>query len=183
MPDEQPMLSYTEEEIQKARKATGDRFTSHDISSLTRRYLELLQRAEKLDATERERRKKSRDGMEARARIGHYNGGNEPYGFRWSKEREVWERVEDEIRVLKDIKVMRASGATFQGVADDLNGQHIPTPKGGTKWYPSTIRALLHNPFYDEQLTIWGGVQIDMNDIRAARATAATGVFVEDQAD
>ena len=38
---------------------------------------------------------------------------------------------------------MRVAGLTLQAIADELNGEGIPTPRGGTKWRPSSVQAAL----------------------------------------
>jgi DNA invertase Pin-like site-specific DNA recombinase len=38
---------------------------------------------------------------------------------------------------------MRAAGMTLQAIADQLNKEGIPTPRGGTKWRPSSVQAAL----------------------------------------
>lgn len=38
---------------------------------------------------------------------------------------------------------MRERGVTLQSIADALNVEQVPTGKGGARWYPSTIRAVL----------------------------------------
>ena len=39
------------------------------------------------------------------------------------------------------IATMRASGMTLQAIADTLNGEGVPTLRGGTKWRPSSVQA------------------------------------------
>jgi hypothetical protein len=36
---------------------------------------------------------------------------------------------------------MRASGMTLQAIADTLNGEGVPTLRGGAKWRPSSVQA------------------------------------------
>jgi DNA invertase Pin-like site-specific DNA recombinase len=38
---------------------------------------------------------------------------------------------------------MRAAGLTLQAIADELNKEGIPTPRGGTEWRPSSVQAAL----------------------------------------
>lgn len=37
----------------------------------------------------------------------------------------------------------RAEGKTLQAIADGLNDDQVPTVRGGSKWYPSTVKAVL----------------------------------------
>jgi peptidoglycan hydrolase-like protein with peptidoglycan-binding domain len=41
----------------------------------------------------------------------------------------------------KRIRAMRASGMTLQAIADSLNGENVPTLRGGTLWRPSGVQA------------------------------------------
>jgi hypothetical protein len=38
---------------------------------------------------------------------------------------------------------MRAASMTLQAIADRLNAEGVPTPRGGTKWRPSSIQSAL----------------------------------------
>ena len=38
---------------------------------------------------------------------------------------------------------LRSAGLTFQALADDLNELEVPTAHGGSRWYPSTVRAVI----------------------------------------
>jgi DNA invertase Pin-like site-specific DNA recombinase len=41
------------------------------------------------------------------------------------------------------IRVMRDGGATLQAICDALNGEGVPTPRGGSQWRPTSLRAVL----------------------------------------
>ena len=41
------------------------------------------------------------------------------------------------------INALRNSGVTLQGVADTLNTEGIPTARGGSKWYASTVQKAM----------------------------------------
>jgi DNA invertase Pin-like site-specific DNA recombinase len=41
------------------------------------------------------------------------------------------------------IRAMRASGLTLQAICDTLNGEGVPTPRGGALWRPTSLRAIL----------------------------------------
>jgi peptidoglycan hydrolase-like protein with peptidoglycan-binding domain len=48
----------------------------------------------------------------------------------------------DDVPALKErIQAMRASGMTLQAIADRLNGESVPTLRGGVKWRPSSVQA------------------------------------------
>jgi DNA invertase Pin-like site-specific DNA recombinase len=41
----------------------------------------------------------------------------------------------------KRIALMRADGMTLQAIADALNEERVPTPRGGLKWRPSSVQS------------------------------------------
>jgi len=43
--------------------------------------------------------------------------------------------------LLKRIALMRADGMTLQAIADTLNAERVPTPRGGLKWRPSSVHS------------------------------------------
>jgi DNA invertase Pin-like site-specific DNA recombinase len=43
--------------------------------------------------------------------------------------------------IRKRIAVMRADGMTLQAIADALNEEGVPTPRGGAKWRPSSVQT------------------------------------------
>lgn len=47
--------------------------------------------------------------------------------------------------VVKTIKRQRSQGQTLRAIASSLNARAIPTAHGGSKWYTSTIRAVLRS--------------------------------------
>ncbi len=62
-------------------------------------------------------------------------------------------------KVRRRIEAARAGGNTLQGIADALNGDAVPTTRGGARWHASTVSAAL---------------QVAKHDARAAEASAAT---------
>jgi DNA invertase Pin-like site-specific DNA recombinase len=50
-------------------------------------------------------------------------------------------RIPDSVRVR--IEALREDGYTYQAICDDLKAASIPTARGGSTWYPSTIQAVL----------------------------------------
>jgi hypothetical protein len=38
---------------------------------------------------------------------------------------------------------MRRSGATLQAICDTLNAEGVSTPRGGSHWRPTSLRAVL----------------------------------------
>ncbi len=43
------------------------------------------------------------------------------------------------------ITELRQGGATLTAIADQLNEEGVPTARGGARWYPATVRAVLHS--------------------------------------
>jgi DNA invertase Pin-like site-specific DNA recombinase len=43
--------------------------------------------------------------------------------------------------IRKRIALMRADGMTLQAIADTLNEERVPTPRGGIKWRPSSVQS------------------------------------------
>lgn len=50
--------------------------------------------------------------------------------------------VEAELATVNRILALRRAGETLQAIADTLNGEGVPTKRGG-RWYPSTINHVL----------------------------------------
>jgi DNA invertase Pin-like site-specific DNA recombinase len=44
--------------------------------------------------------------------------------------------------VVERIVVARARGETWKTIADDLNGDNVPTAQGGKAWHPATVRLV-----------------------------------------
>jgi DNA invertase Pin-like site-specific DNA recombinase len=47
----------------------------------------------------------------------------------------------DWVAIRKRIADMRADGMTLQSIADTLNNEGVPTPRGETKWRPSSVQT------------------------------------------
>ena len=45
--------------------------------------------------------------------------------------------------VSEHIRNLRASGWTLQAICDQLNADGVPTPRGGTHWRPTSLRAIV----------------------------------------
>ena len=55
--------------------------------------------------------------------------------------------IDEELRVVAEIKAMRNNGKTLRDIADDLNGRGIVGKRGG-KYHASTIKAVLANSLH-----------------------------------
>jgi hypothetical protein len=47
------------------------------------------------------------------------------------------------VHVVERIHAERPGGKTLRQIAVDLNADRTPTAHGGTRWWPSTVRAVL----------------------------------------
>jgi DNA invertase Pin-like site-specific DNA recombinase len=47
------------------------------------------------------------------------------------------------VDVAERIRSLRAAGWTLQAICDALNEEAVPTPRGGERWRPSSLRAIL----------------------------------------
>ncbi len=45
--------------------------------------------------------------------------------------------------VAERIRDLRAQGMTLQAICDTLNGEGVPTPRGGAEWRPTSLRSVL----------------------------------------
>jgi DNA invertase Pin-like site-specific DNA recombinase len=46
-------------------------------------------------------------------------------------------------KLARRIRSMRSRGLTLQAICDKLNGEGVPTPRGGSVWRPTSLRAAL----------------------------------------
>lgn len=47
------------------------------------------------------------------------------------------------VEVAERIRSMRREGATLQAICDVLNDEGVPTPRGGQRWRPTSLRSIL----------------------------------------
>ncbi|NYT79873.1 recombinase family protein [Alcaligenaceae bacterium] len=80
------------------------------------------------------------NALQHKKRTGQKYTNKTPYGFEAIEGRLV--EVKQEAAVVAEIQASRASGATLQAIANDLNGRGVPT-KTGKQWQPATIHLLL----------------------------------------
>jgi site-specific DNA recombinase len=85
-------------------------------------------------------------GKREKAKRGGFAGGPAPYGYR--RDRDGGLEVDpDEAQTIRRIYSMRHQGMSYRAIADVLNGEGIPTKRGG-RWYAGTVRYILDNPKY-----------------------------------
>ncbi|MEE9199587.1 MAG: recombinase family protein [Dehalococcoidia bacterium] len=95
----------------------------------------------------------ARDGLRDRALLkGLPAGGPPPYGYRWVSEGQIKRLVAcDEFPIVVRIWRCFLQGHTLRRIAADLTKDGAPTARGGGRWSPSTIHAILVNPVYSGQ--------------------------------
>ena len=54
------------------------------------------------------------------------------------------------VHVVVRITDARTRGLTLAAIAHDLNAHQVPTGQGGTRWYPSSVRAVLSSQAAEE---------------------------------
>ena len=47
--------------------------------------------------------------------------------------------------VAERIRAMRSEGMTLQAICDTLDAEGVPTPRGGQRWRPTSLRAVLRD--------------------------------------
>lgn len=105
-------------------------------------------------------RDRTAGGRVAKAGKGGFAGGQAPYGY--AKDLEGGLRiVPEQARIVRRIYQERRRKRTLQAIADGLNAEGIPSPKGG-RWAVSTVAYVTDNPKYRgavEYLFRWNGTE------------------------
>jgi DNA invertase Pin-like site-specific DNA recombinase len=73
-----------------------------------------------------------RQGMAEAAASHRAEGRDIPWGFKSQTAPDVAERI----------VAARESGESFAGIAASLDAENVPTPGGGSRWYPSTVAGI-----------------------------------------
>lgn len=93
---------------------------------------------------------RTRDGRLNKARKGELPGGGyAPFGFSWGhndNDRRAALVVNQDMPTVRRIFDMVARGDTLGKIAESLSG--VPTPRGGTMWYPNTLARIVRNEAY-----------------------------------
>jgi site-specific DNA recombinase len=126
-------------------RALNDRGDDSPEGELTDGILDQLAKYERAKTAERTRR-----GKLQRARQGKVvpMGSAAPYGFAYNAARTNF--VVDEVRmsVVRRIFRMAANGSTLYGIQRAVEGDGIPSPRGGKYWNPKFIRDAINNDVY-----------------------------------
>ncbi|GBU17236.1 MULTISPECIES: recombinase family protein [Methylobacterium] len=107
---------------------------------------------------------RTKGGRQTKASQGGFAGGRIPYGYLSDGKGGL---VIDESRraVVERIFAENGRGATLQAIADGLNRDGIPSPRGG-RWWPSNVSYLLNNQVYAgrvEYVFVSAGVATHVN--------------------
>jgi site-specific DNA recombinase len=90
------------------------------------------------------------NGRLKKARKGEVPGGGyAPFGFSWVRndnEKRAALVVNRDMPTVRQIFEMVARGDTLGKVAESLRG--VPTPRGGSMWYPNTLARIVRNETY-----------------------------------
>jgi hypothetical protein len=46
-------------------------------------------------------------------------------------------------KIAERVRAERAAGRSLRSIANDLDTDHVTTPRGGERWWPSTVQAVL----------------------------------------
>lgn len=85
-------------------------------------------------------------GKEEAAKQGRFFGGKAILGYSDQDKKLVIDPLQAE--VVRKIFRMYLDGNGYSYIADALNTQNVPTPRGDSFWYVATISRLLQNPTY-----------------------------------
>lgn len=99
-------------------------------------------------------------GRMVKAGKGGFAGGQAPYGYERDLEGGL-RIVPDQAVIVQRICRERRRKRTLQAIADNLNAEGIPAPKGG-RWAVSTVSYVVDNPKYRgaiEYLFRWNGAE------------------------
>ncbi len=72
--------------------------------------------------------------------------GPTPYGY--CREGDMLTEDDDELATIARIQAWAVEGSSLAAIARRLNAEGVPTKRGGSQWYPSTVRYILQNELY-----------------------------------
>ena len=76
--------------------------------------------------------------------------GRVPFGYRITGQRKHTrvEIIEERAAIVRRIFALRDSGASFGAIANALNADGVPTPKGAGQWQMARVWDIIENPAY-----------------------------------
>lgn len=91
-----------------------------------------------------------RRGRLERVRQGNVlNSAHVPYGYRYNAGNRNLDIEEPEASIVREIfQHVGHKGGSMQSIADSFIERNIPTPAGKSRWYSSTVAAIIHNEVY-----------------------------------
>lgn len=101
-------------------------------------------------------------GRRRKASEGGYTGGWIAYGYQRDEAGRI-QVVPGESRVVARIFRWRAAGRSLDWIAARLDGERIPTRKGGA-WKLSTVQGILGNPFYAGKVRAEGALVLGQHE-------------------
>ncbi|MCJ2127369.1 recombinase family protein [Methylobacterium sp. E-045] len=137
------------------RSVTEPIDTSTPMGEMIFTVLASMAAQERITITER-----TMGGRKEKAEKGGFAGGRAPYGYTHDQDRQLV-IVPEEAEVVRRIFAERAAGRKLADIADGLNTDAIPSPKGGA-WRAGGVHYLLDNPKYAgnvEYLFRFGGAE------------------------
>lgn len=81
--------------------------------------------------------------LAAKRRRGEKTGGDVPFGFRLDEDGKTLHENADEQQVIALVHELRDRGCTLRQIGGELEQRGALTKRGGTKWHPQTVKALL----------------------------------------
>lgn len=84
-------------------------------------------------------------GRNMRGKIDGEKGGRVPYGYVRTENGIEIETNTSAVSVVRDIFQYASEGLSLRKIASILNKAGVPTSKGGSRWYASSVREILQN--------------------------------------
>lgn len=103
-------------------------------------------------------KERSMAGHHAKARLGQWQGGKAPFGYRIGEDHRL-QIHHEQAKVVREIFALYLSGHSSQAIADILNDRGVLSPHiwmGGSRgglWHSSTITEMLRRPTYQGTAT------------------------------
>ncbi len=92
---------------------------------------------------------KSRENKIKKAREGKASGsGTPPFGFVYAADRRSLEVDEPTMSLVRRMFEMVADGKTLYAVCKAFEEEGLPTPRGGSRWYPVSLLRMVRNDAY-----------------------------------
>lgn len=87
-------------------------------------------------------------GKKQAAREGRWKGGPVTFGYRYDPSSKRLDISEPEAETVRRIFEWYAEGLSQAAIAERLNNEGVPAPRGAKRWHQSTVRYVLKNAAY-----------------------------------